>query len=110
MAKCEICEKTAIHGNKLSITRSHISKRAPRTWKPNLRTVKAEVDGEIKRIAQIHGCQVIVNGVYSSLKYYLRLVKDPAEFIDHYVELLKVDETVKFPHKKAWNDIISEGI
>ena len=37
MAKCEICEKTAIHGNKLSITRSHISKRAPRTWKPNLR-------------------------------------------------------------------------
>ena len=49
MAKCEICEKTAIHGNKLSITRSHISKRAPRTWKPNLRTVKAEVDGEIKR-------------------------------------------------------------
>ena len=50
MAKCEICEKTAIHGNKLSITRSHISKRAPRTWKPNLRTVKAEVDGEIKRI------------------------------------------------------------
>ena len=46
----EICEKTAIHGNKLSITRSHISKRAPRTWKPNLRTVKAEVDGEIKRI------------------------------------------------------------
>ena len=50
MAKCEICEKTAIHGNKLSITRSHISKRAPRTWKPNLRTVKADVDGEIKRI------------------------------------------------------------
>lgn len=50
MAKCEICEKTATHGNKLSITRSHISKRAPRTWKPNLRTVKADIDGEIKRI------------------------------------------------------------
>ena len=49
MAKCEICEKTAIHGNKLSITRSHISKRSPRTWKPNLRTVKADVDGEIKK-------------------------------------------------------------
>ncbi len=68
------------------------------------------IDAEIKRIAQIHGCQVIVNGVYTSLKYYLRLVKDPAEFIDYYVELLKVDETVKFPHKKAWNDIISEGV
>ena len=50
MAKCEICEKTAGHGNKLSITRSHISKRSPRTWKPNLRTVKADVDGDVKTI------------------------------------------------------------
>lgn len=50
MAKCTICEKTANHGNKLSITRSHISKRSPRTWKPNLRSVKAEVNGEVKRI------------------------------------------------------------
>lgn len=50
MAKCAICEKQASHGNKLSITRSHISKRSPRTWKPNLRSVKAEIDGEVKRI------------------------------------------------------------
>lgn len=50
MAKCEICDKTASYGNKLSITRSHISKRTTRTWKPNLRSVKAEVDGEVKRI------------------------------------------------------------
>lgn len=68
------------------------------------------INGEIERIARIHGCQVIVNGVYSSLKYYLRLITDPAEFIDCYVELLKKDATVKFPHKKAWNDIISEGV
>ncbi len=50
MAVCEICQKTASHGNKLSITRSHISKRSPRTWKPNLRRVKAEINGETKRI------------------------------------------------------------
>lgn len=50
MAKCEICEKTASHGNKLSITRSHISKRSQRTWKPNLRTVKADINGEVKKI------------------------------------------------------------
>lgn len=50
MAVCEICNKTANHGNKLSITRSHISKRSPRTWKPNLRRVKADVNGETKRI------------------------------------------------------------
>lgn len=50
MAKCAICEKTAGYGNKLSITRSHISKRTSRTWKPNLRSVKAEIDGDVKRV------------------------------------------------------------
>ncbi len=50
MAKCEICEKSISHGNKLSITRSHISKRTSRTWKPNLRSVKAIINGETKRI------------------------------------------------------------
>ena len=50
MAKCEICEKSVNHGNKLSITRSHISKRSPRTWKPNLRTVKADIDRKEKKI------------------------------------------------------------
>ena len=68
------------------------------------------IEKEVARISQIHGCQVIVNGVYTTLKYYLRLLNDPAEFIDKYVELLKQDETVKFQHKTAWNEIISNGI
>lgn len=68
------------------------------------------IDKEIQRISQIHGCQVIVNGVYTTLKYYLRLVEDPAEFIDRYVELLKNDDTIKFQHKTVWNDIISGKI
>ncbi len=50
MAKCEICNKTQSNGNKLSITRSHISKRSSRTWKPNLRTVRALVNGDVKKI------------------------------------------------------------
>lgn len=50
MAKCAICEKSLSYGNKLSITRSHISKRTSRTWKPNLRSVKAIIDGQPKRI------------------------------------------------------------
>ena len=50
MAKCAICEKSVSHGNKISIARSHVSRRASRTWKPNLRSVKAEINGEVKRI------------------------------------------------------------
>ena len=51
MAKCAICEKSVSHGNKISIARSHVSRRASRTWKPNLRSVKAIMEnGEAKRI------------------------------------------------------------
>ena len=50
MAKCAICEKSVNYGNQLSITRSHISKRSSRTWKANLRKVKADINGEVKRI------------------------------------------------------------
>ena len=50
MAKCDICDKSVNYGNKLSITRSHISKRTSRTFKPNIRTVKAMVDGQSKKI------------------------------------------------------------
>jgi large subunit ribosomal protein L28 len=50
MAKCDVCEKTKNWGNKISIARSHVSRRASRTFSPNLRTIKADVDGEVKKI------------------------------------------------------------
>ena len=56
MAKCEICDKSVNYGNKLSITRSHISKRTTRTFKPNLRTVKTIVDGQPKKIKVCAKC------------------------------------------------------
>ena len=34
MAKCTICEKELSHGNKISIARSHVSRRANRTFQP----------------------------------------------------------------------------
>lgn len=56
MAKCEICEKTLSHGNQISIARSHVSRRTTRTFKPNLRTVKAMVNGQPKRISVCAKC------------------------------------------------------
>lgn len=53
MAKCEICDKSVAFGNKISIARSHVSRRTSRTFKPNLRRVKAVVNGETKTI---HAC------------------------------------------------------
>ncbi len=56
MAKCEICDKSISYGNQLSITRSHISKRTSRTFKPNLRTVKTIVNGQPKKIKVCAKC------------------------------------------------------
>ena len=56
MAKCEICAKSIAHGNKISIARSHVSRRTSRTFKPNLRKVKAIVNGETKTISVCAKC------------------------------------------------------
>ena len=56
MAKCEICSKSVSFGNQLSITRSHISKRNTRTFKPNLRTVKAIINGQPQKIKVCAKC------------------------------------------------------
>lgn len=56
MAKCAVCDKVVSYGNQLSITRSHISKRTTRTWKPNLRTVKTIINGEPKKIKVCAKC------------------------------------------------------
>ena len=46
MAKCEICGKGVTFGIKVS----HSHKRSNRTWKPNIKKVKAIVNGSPKRV------------------------------------------------------------
>ncbi len=65
-----------------------------------------EITAEVVKISQIHGCQVIVNGVMNTLKYYLRLLKTPDDFVHNYVRLIEKDESVKFEHRQRWNDIV----
>lgn len=64
----------------------------------------------IKEINRLHGCQVIINGIIPSLKYYLRLIKDPNKFIDKYVENMKSDKSIKYEHKETWNMIVAGNI
>lgn len=69
---------------------------------------KEEIEKEIDRIKNIHGCHVIANGLTHSLKYYLRLLSDTSEFIENYVNLIETDNALKFEHKQKWNAIISQ--
>lgn len=52
MAKCEICGKGITFGIKVS----HSHRRANRTWKPNVRRVKAVVNGTPCRIYACTRC------------------------------------------------------
>lgn len=61
----------------------------------------------IEKIKKEHGCQVIVNGVFDSLKYYLRLINNTDDFINYYVKNLKDDTEINFEHKIAWNRIVN---
>ena len=56
MAKCAVCVKETTFGNQLSITRSHISKRTSKPVKPNLRKVKAVVDGKTQKVTVCSKC------------------------------------------------------
>ncbi len=73
-------------------------------------TIKDEEREEIKKIVNevkdLNGCQLIVNGIYESLKYYLRLLEKPELFIEKYVALLEVDQDIKFEHREMWNDLV----
>ncbi|MEO8971071.1 MAG: hypothetical protein ABI406_05645 [Ktedonobacteraceae bacterium] len=67
----------------------------------------------IRRIRDSHGAEVIVNGVVPTIKYFLRLLKNPASIFPAYVHLLEVDTTITYEHKQTWNDVVigqQEGI
>ena len=49
MAKCDVCGKGVAFGIKVS----HSLRRSNRTWKPNVRKVRAVVNGSVK---SMHVC------------------------------------------------------
>lgn len=86
------------------VNRYYILSTAP----PPTKDEWEKIQEEIQRIKNVHGCQLVVNGIMPSLKYYLRLLNNTFEFIDKYVNLLEIDTALKFEHKENWNQIISE--
>lgn len=52
MAKCEICDKEV----KFSMQVSHSHRRTARTFKPNVQSVKANINGATKKIKVCTKC------------------------------------------------------
>ncbi len=66
-----------------------------------------EIQKTVRQLKNIHGCQLVVNGVNPTLKYYLRLLEDTTIFIDCYTRLLSSDKAILFEHKEEWNNLVS---
>ena len=68
---------------------------------------KIKIQNEIEFIASNHGCQVIVNGIIPTLKYYLRLIMSVEKFVEDYSKLVEQDKELQAIHKIQWNNILN---
>ncbi len=81
------------------------------TAEPNIK--QGEEDKILEVIEDIrnkHGCEVIVNGLIHSLKYYLRLLNEPSKFIDNYTKDLEIEFSKTTEIKKEqidkWKELL----
>jgi len=78
------------------------------TNEPNFDNYDAVARG-IERYKRLHPCEVVVNGVIPSLKYYMRLVSHPQRFVDEYTRWLEFEykraSAIKKEHLRVWQEI-----
>jgi len=67
----------------------------------------SDINQMIDDIASKYNCQVIVNGILPTIKYYLRLINYLPDFINNYSTLIEKDQEINFDHKQKWNEIIT---
>ncbi len=71
--------------------------------------IEAEaVKNIVNEIKEIHGCQVIVNGVVPTLKYYLRLIISLQNFINGFLIAVENDSELKPIHKTVIVELIEK--
>lgn len=62
----------------------------------------------IAEIKENHGCQVIVNGVIPTLKYYLRLIISLQDFINDFLDNIENDTELKPGHKRVIVELVGK--
>lgn len=68
-----------------------------------------EIQERIKEIKERTGCQIIVNGVIPTIRYYLRLVESPRAIFEFYVQHLNLEKAIGHEHRARWNQIVLKG-
>lgn len=71
---------------------------------------KSNIAKLINELKINHGCQIIINGLLQTIKYYLRLITSLDDFVANYSKLIEDDTEIKKIHKQKWNELIEEHL
>lgn len=69
---------------------------------------ESNISNLINEVKEKHGCQIIVNGLIPTLKYYLRLIVNLEDFVNQYSKLVEKDKELQKIHKEKWNELITK--
>ncbi len=69
---------------------------------------KQEIQHIINEVKEKHGCQIIINGIIPTLKYYLRLIENLNSFFEIYSNLIQNDSELKNIHKEVFQNLVKE--
>lgn len=109
----EIKQNRLIDGNTVRIAQKKIYKFNPkRYYVLSYEGIKVDSKEEIMELIsetrEKHGCQIIVNGIMETLKYYLRLISSLENFIEEFKTLVSSDCELNIEHKLKLEELIIE--
>ena len=64
------------------------------------------INTAVIELRESHGCQLIINGLVPTLKYYLRLVKNSQDFLETFTQMVIHDKELKIIHKNKWKELV----
>lgn len=67
-----------------------------------------EISEIIHNVLNNHGCQIIINGLIPTIKYYLRLIENLTKFVNTYSKAVEIDTELQKVHKEKWNELIDK--
>jgi len=109
----EIKGNKLIDANTLRVAQEKIHRFNPsRYYILSFAGIKKDDEEEIKTLVketkENHGCQIIVNGIMNTIRYYLRLISSLDIFFTTYCKLVSEDTELNIIHKKALNQILED--
>ncbi len=92
MAKCELCGKSVVFGANVS----HSNRKTNRAWKPNIRKVKADINGTHKTVYVCSRClrSGKLNRVRTEVKVKTAIAPEVTEVVEEVVAVEPAVEAV----------------